>query len=173
MRECQAPGFIPESGKLFFAKGLNGHQIGRLVNIFSIEKDGNQEFLHGIGARSQQGLFPCFNGIEQKKGFFWIKDLILQADQVGNNFMLLFVINPIDGFVAGIGDFLGILRQLDFGHKGRGTRLLHGGQLIDTAKGRTIPGGDKARSYAPGIDFGSLHFQRVDEVFIQIIGGTD
>ena len=74
-------------------------------------------------------LFPSLCGIKKQQGVSAVIVFLYQADQIGNDFAGVFLINPQDGFVARIGDFFCILGQLDFRDKFFGCFILDGSQL--------------------------------------------
>ena len=48
-----------------------------------------------------------------------------------------------------------------------------GRQLVHAAEGGAVLGGDQVGADAPGIDGRALHFQAVDQLLVQVVGGGD
>lgn len=96
-----------------------------------------------------------------------------QADQIGDDFARVFVVDPLDGFVARVGDFLRVLGQLDLGNELTAGFVVDGRQFVHAAEGGAVLGGDQVGADAPGIDGRALHFQAVDQLLVQIVGGGD
>ncbi len=45
-------------------------------------------------------LFPGLDRVKEQQGISLIKDLVRKADQIGNNFPSLAVIDPLDRLIA-------------------------------------------------------------------------
>lgn len=110
-------GFIPQGIQLLSAVSLDFHYLWRPVHAGSVQENGNHQLAHGVAVRRQHGLLPCLQGVKEKKGIAGVEFLAHQANQISDYFAGGLVVNPLYGLVAGIGDFLGIFRQLDFGNK--------------------------------------------------------
>ena len=54
--------------------------------------------------------------------------------------------------VARVGDLLGVLGEFDLRDEFTGLFIQDGSQLVDTAEGRAILGGDQVSANAPGVD---------------------
>ena len=74
--------------------------------------------------------------------------------------------------VARIGNLFRVLGELDLWYK-HTVFILDGGQLIDAPKGRAVLRRNQVGSYTPDIDGGTLLFQVVNQVFIQIVGSRN
>ncbi len=78
--------------------------------------------------------------------------LVCQADQISDDLTGIFAVDPLNRLVSGIRDFFGIFGELDLGDKIACFFVLNGRQLVDTAKGWAILGGDQIGAHTPGID---------------------
>src|SRR5699024_9235450 len=102
-----------------------------------------------------------------------VVNLICQTDQVGDYLAVVLSVDAVDCLIAGICHLLSILRQFDLRYKLSGVSVSDSSQLVDAAEGRAVLGGNQVCPDAPGVDGGSLHFQAVNEILVQIIGGGD
>ena len=169
MRIHQTAGFIPES-LLFMETILTDiHYRGRFIDTLSLVKHFHHQFSHGIGAAFQMGLLPGFHRIKDHQVFRFVKAVVYQADQIGFQFSIGLLINPVHRFISGIRHFFGILGQLDLGHKITVTGL-DCRQLVNAAECGTVLGGDQIGSHSPGSNLCPLRLQAVNQIFIQIAG---
>ena len=58
----KALGLLPESVKFLLAVCLYVHYLWRTVDTLAVLEYGNQQFAHGVGSGSQQGLLPGLDG---------------------------------------------------------------------------------------------------------------
>ena len=81
----------------------------------SAHKNRDEEFPDSVGASFQIGALPCGDRIKNDQRLLTVISFIGQSDEVAADLSGLFVVDPEDGFVSGIGDFFNIFRYLDFG----------------------------------------------------------
>ena len=109
----QTEGLFPESCDLFFAILLDIHDLRRVVDALAILKYRDHQLADGVAVWGQVSLFPGLNRVEEQQGFAGIVLLIHQTDQVCDDLAGFLIINTADGLVAWVGDFLGVLGELD------------------------------------------------------------
>ena len=152
VRIFQTERFLPKCCELFFAVFLDVHNLWRVVDTLAVLKHRNHQLADGVAVRGQMGLFPGFNRVEEQQGFAGIVLFVYQADQVCDDLASFLIIDPTDGLVARVGDLLGVLGEFDLRDEFTGLFIQDGSQLVDTAEGRAILGGDQVSANAPGVD---------------------
>ena len=146
------------------------HDFRRRVAARTALEDRHHQFTEGIAAAGQFRFLPGFVGIEKKQRFLLIKCFFHEADQIGFNFAGFFLINTVDGLVAGIGHLLRILGQLDLGNE-VAVFAHDGSQFVYAAEGGAVFGGDQVCAHTPGGDGSALLLQALDQKLVQIVGG--
>ena len=172
MRVDKTSGFLPEGILLLEAVITDVHGLTALIDALTVNKERYHQLAQGILTGFELGLLPGLDGIEQGQRIVFREDFLIQADQVSDQLAGGFLINTVDLLVAGVGDLLGILGNLDLGQVAA-VILLNRGQFVNAAEGRVVLGCDQVRTYAPGTDGGTLGLQGRDQVLIQIIGSGD
>ena len=84
-------------------------------DALTVNKERYHQLAQGILTGFELGLLPGLDGIEQGQRIVFREDFLIQADQVSDQLAGGFLINTVDLLVAGVGDLLGILGNLDLG----------------------------------------------------------
>ena len=119
-------------------------------------------------------LLPGFDGIEEEKGFVLVINLVCQTDEISDNLVICSIVNSVNRLISRICHFFRIFGQLNLRNEFACFPIQDSGQLVHSAEGRAVLGGDQVGSHAPGVDGSSLNFQAVDQILVQIVGrGND
>ncbi len=156
MGVCQTLGFIPQGIQFFLTDGTDLHNRGRFINTYPFLEDRNQKLPDGEGVFVDFGFFPGFLGVKDDHIFGCAESFANQADQISTDFSGLFVVDPINGFVAGIGNFFCVFGQLDLGDEFAGVFIQNSSQLVDTAESRAVLGSDQIGANTPGSNLSTL-----------------
>ena len=160
---------IPDGVFLFRAVIPYFHNRGGSIDTFPFQEYRNQKLSEAIGSAFDLGLFPGLYRVKDDHIFFFVKSFVGQTDQIRADLAGLLIVNPVDSFVARIGDLLRIFRQFYLGHKLTGF-ILDGSQFVDAAERRAVFGSDQVCANTPRGNGSTLILQAVDQMFIQITG---
>ena len=100
-----------------------------------------------------------------------INFLAAKRDEVGLRFARGFVVNSVKRFETGVGNLLGVVRNLDF--RNDFSVFFHGGEFINPAERRHVFARDEFGSDAPTVYLRALKFKALHEFFVQIARGAD
>ena len=110
VRVDETSGFLPEGVLLFQALLADVHGLGEVVDALAVLEQRDHEFPKFEFAGFEFRLLPGLSGIEEHQ-----RALVGEADQVGDDLVACLFIDTVDLLVAGVGDFLGVLGELDLG----------------------------------------------------------
>ena len=115
VRVDETSGFLPEGVLLFQALLADVHGLGEVVDALAVLEQRDHEFPKFEFAGFEFRLLPGLSGIEEDQRTLIGESLFLEADQVGDDLVACLFIDTVDLLVAGVGDFLGVLGELDLG----------------------------------------------------------
>ena len=78
-----------------------------------------------------------------------VKGLVSEGDEVSLDFAVLLVVETEHGLVAGVGNLLGVLGELNLRDELTCLFILYGSKLVDTAECRAVLGCDEVGSDTP------------------------
>ena len=168
LRIYETAGFIPQSILFFLAVCTQIHDFRRSIDTFALTDDWNQKLTEFIGAAEDFSLLPCISRIKNDHRLLRIKDFVCETDEISFDLAGGFAVNTINGLVARIGDFLSVFGKFDLRSEGAASVIFDCGELIYTTESRVIFAGDQVGADTPGINFGILSLQAVDQVFVEV-----
>ena len=172
MRVVETSGFLPERILLLQAVVADFHRRTGLIDALSVQEERRQHLAEGEFAGLKRCFLPGLHRVKEKQRLLFAEVLIGKADEIRLDLMTVLFVDTVNLLVAGIGDLLGILGQLDLGLEGA-VLVLYSCKLVDAAEARIVLGGNQVRADSEGIDAGTLLIKRIDEVLIQIVGAAD
>ena len=172
MRVVETSGFLPERILLLQAVVADFHRRTGLIDALSVQEERRQHLAESEFAGLKRCFLPGLHRVKEKQRLLFAEVLIGKADEIRLDLMTVLFVNAVNLLVAGIGDLLGILGQLDLGLEGA-VLVLYGCKLVDAAEARIVLGGNQVRADSEGIDAGTLLIKRIDEMLIQIVGAAD
>ncbi len=141
-----------------------------MVDTLAVLEYLHRKLTHGVGAGSEVCLFPCRYRVEEQQRLVLIELLADETDQICDDLAGFLVVDTVDGLVARVCDLLRVLGELDLRDEFLPPSFVHGSQLINTAEGRAVLGGDQVCADTPGVDGSALYSLSCDQVLIQVVG---
>ncbi|MPN48048.1 hypothetical protein SDC9_195652 [bioreactor metagenome] len=139
---------------------MNFADGGLLIYTFPVHKHRHQQLLHVIIRNG--ALFPGVHGVEDGERLAFVNGFRIQGHQVSQSHVIALSVDPVNFLIARIGDLPGIVRYLELG------LAINFRQFIYPAEGRAIIGGDELGANAPGVNFGALELQVLDQVLVEV-----
>ena len=142
LRIYKTSGLIPQCVLLLFAIVAEFHDRWRFVNALTTFNYRNKKLTEFVGSAQNFGLFPGVNRVEDNHGFFRIKFLICQADQVCFDLSGLLAVDTVYRLVARVGNFLCVFGKFDLRLEGITVSVFYSGKFLNAAECRVVIGCD-------------------------------
>ena len=123
-----------------------------MVDTLTVLEYLHRKLTHRISSGSEECLFPCRYRVKEQQWLVLIERLADETDDISDDLVAVLSVDTVGGLVARVCDLLLVLGELDLRDEGSSLLVHDRRELINTAEGRAVLGGDQVCADTPGVD---------------------